>query len=302
MDSPWTTIGFVGAGRAASALAVGLAQQGYQVVAVASRTRASAERLARRIPTATAVADAQTVADTAELVFITTPDDAIAQIAADIVWRPGQAVLHCSGTLTLAPLAAAAAKGVETGSFHPVHTFNAEGSPGVDALRGAAYGIEAQGPLFEALAEMARRLGGTPIWVPAEARGLYHAAAVMVCGYFVGLFDDAVNVWRSAGLPPDSVSPALTHLVQATLDNLGSLGAEASQTGPVPRGDAGTVKAHLDALRRHAPELQSVYAALARRAVALAVSSGRLPEAARPQWEELLTPSGVSERGEQPPV
>ncbi len=289
MDSDWTTIGFVGAGRAASPLAIGLAQQGYRVVAVASRARASAERLARRIPTATAVADAQAVADIAELVFITTPDDAIAQVAAGVAWRPGQAVVHCSGTLTLAPLAAAASQGMETGSFHPVHTFNAEGSSAVDALRGAAFGIEAEGLLFEALAEMARRLGGTPIWVPAEARGLYHAAAVMVCGYFVGLFNDAVNVWERAGLPDESVSPALMHLVQATLDNMRALGVEASQTGPVSRGDAGTVQAHLDALRGHAPELLPVYTALARRAVALAVANGRLPEAALPQWEELLT-------------
>ena len=296
------TVGFIGVGRTGSALAMGLAQAGYLVVA-SSRSQASARRLAERVPGSTAVCRAQAVADAADVVLITTPDDAIAEVAASVEWLPHQAAVHCSGALTLESLSAPAAQGAAIGSLHPVHTFGPvdgpAGQPGKEgSLMGAAFGIEADGPLFDTLAEMARSLGGVPLRVSAEARRLYHAAAVMVCGYSVGLFNDAAGLWRQVGLPTDLATPALVHLVQATFSNILSLGVEASQTGPVSRGDAGTVQAHLEALRDQAPELLPVYSAIAQRAVMLAVSSGRLPKAELPEWEELLAyPRPKQKRG-----
>ena len=295
------TIGFVGAGRTATTMALGLAQAGYGVVAVASRNDASALRLAERVPGCRAVPDAQAVADAATLVFITTPDDAIGRVAASVAWHPDQSVVHCSGALTLEPLVAASERGAKTGSLHPVQTFgpveqwlrgpgaitNGRGES-LESFRGAAFGIEADGPLFDTLAEMARRLGGAPLQVPAGARPLYHAAAVLVCGYFVALFQDATRLWQLAGLPAESTAPALAHLVQGTLNNVRTTGVAASQTGPVSRGDSGTVRAHLQALAERAPELLPVYAALAGRTVVLAASTGRLPAAVLPDWEALL--------------
>ena len=292
------TLGFIGAGRTGSALAVALASAGYQVVAVASRTYAHAQRLAGQIPDATAAETAQAVVDAAALVFVTTPDDAIAEVASTVVWHPGQAAVHCSGALSLEPLASATAQGASIGSFHPVHTFgpvHTYGSAGalgtqalLDELRGAAFGIEGEPILLDTLDEMARKLGGFSIRVPAGARGVYHAAAVLVCGYFVGLFDDAASLWEKGGLPRDVAVPALAHLVQATVDSLLSEGVGASQTGPVARGDLGTVRGHLEMLCEQAPELAPVYTALARRAVALATSTGRLPSASLPAWQDLL--------------
>ena len=108
--SALATVGFVGAGRTGSALALNLAQAGYPVVAVASRSAASAHRLAARIGGCTPLPDAQAVAGTAELVFVTTPDDVIAQVVSGVSWHSGQGVVHCSGALGLEPLAPAAAQ------------------------------------------------------------------------------------------------------------------------------------------------------------------------------------------------
>ena len=282
------TLGFIGAGRAGAALAQALAAVGYPVVAVAGRTRDRAQWLAGHLPRGVSVGNAQDVADAASFVFVTTPDDAIAEVASGTGWRPGQAVVHCSGVLSLWPLEAAKAQGARIGSFHPLFTFGPAGTVNAQALHGAAFGLEGDPPLLDALSEMARRLGGVPIRVPPEARPLYHAAAVLVCGYFVALFNDAAGLWRNGGLAPDEAAPALAHLVRATLDNLVGLGVEHSQTGPVPRGDMGTVQAHLEALGEQAPELLPVYTALARRAVQLAVATDRQPSSVLPAWQELL--------------
>ena len=287
-DSDLANIGFIGAGRTGSTLALALTAAGYPVVAVASRTYAHAQRLAGQIPGAAAVETAQAVADAASLVFITTPDDVIAQVASQVTWRSGQAAVHCSGVLALDSLAPATAQGARTGSFHPVYTFGSTETAAAQALRGAAFGVEGDPALLGTLSQIAQRLGGFAIQVPPEARSLYHAAAVLVCGYFVGLFHDAAGLWHKGGLPKELAYPALAHLVRATLDNLVAVGAEASQTGPVPRGDVGTVQAHLQTLGEQAPELLPVYTALAGRALELAVATGRQPASSLPAWRELL--------------
>jgi predicted short-subunit dehydrogenase-like oxidoreductase (DUF2520 family) len=117
-DSP--TIGVIGAGRIGTALAWGLARKGYAVAAVASRSPASAERLAAGIPGCRAMPDPQGVVDSVALVLLTVPDDAIASTCAGLNWRPGQAAVHCSGATELAALAPAASSGAHTGGFHPL--------------------------------------------------------------------------------------------------------------------------------------------------------------------------------------
>ena len=106
------TIGFIGAGAVGGTLAVALGQAGYRVVAVASRTFASAHRLAQRLVGCTAYAAPQQVVDACELVFISTPDDAIGQVAAGLTWRAGQRVVHCSGATSLDVFAVPLAQGV----------------------------------------------------------------------------------------------------------------------------------------------------------------------------------------------
>jgi len=70
-------LGFIGAGTVGTALAKRLGDRGYPVVAVFSRTPNSAKRLAGTINGCLALDSGQAVADASELVFITTPDDAI---------------------------------------------------------------------------------------------------------------------------------------------------------------------------------------------------------------------------------
>ncbi|MCH8847713.1 MAG: DUF2520 domain-containing protein [Chloroflexi bacterium] len=269
------SIGFIGAGRVAGVLAPAFAAAGYRVAAVASRSVASAERVAALVPgaVAPAIQSAQGVVDAAEMVFLTTSDGAIGPVADSLRWRDGQAAVHCSGALTLEPLAAARKYGALVGSWHPFQTFGADGAS--TTLEGVTFGIEADAGLYDPLAELAERVGGVALPVPAGARALYHAASVMSCGYLTTLLHEAEALWKRAGLPPEAAGPAIGVLAETTLANLRRAGAGAALSGPTARGDEATVRLHLDALAASAPELLPLYAAVSARSAVLAEEVGR---------------------------
>lgn len=262
-------IAFIGAGRVAGMLARAFADLGYPVPAVASRSPESAERVASLVPDCRAVSP-QDAADAAEVVFITTSDGAVADVAASVAWRAGQGVVHCSGALTCEPLAPARSAGANIGSWHPFQTFGGETS-----LAGVTFGIEADGELLEFLERLASEVGGYPLRVPAEARALYHAASVFSCGYLTTLLGEARTLWTRAGLPPEQAFQAITRIANSTLANIERFGAETALTGPTSRGDAGTVRLHLDSVKSVAPELLPLYREICLRSVELARQAGR---------------------------
>ena len=117
------SLGFIGAGRVGTALARALDRRGHRVLGVASRTVDSARRLAQMVPGCKSSTDPQEVAEAAGLVFITTPDEVIAQVAAQIRWHPGQIVVHCSGATSLEALQPAQEQGALVGGLHPLQSF-----------------------------------------------------------------------------------------------------------------------------------------------------------------------------------
>ena len=262
-------IAFIGAGRVAGMLAPAFAELGYAVPAVASRSPESAERVATLVPSCNAVS-AQGAADVAEVVFITTSDGGIADVASSVAWRAGQGVVHCSGALTCEPLGPARDAGASVGSWHPFQTFGGETS-----LVGVTFGIEANGELLAFLERLATEVGGPPLRVPAEARALYHAASVFSCGYLTTLLGEARTLWTRAGLPPEQALQAITHIARTTVANIERIGAAPALTGPTSRGDSGTVRLHLDSVRSVAPELLPLYREICLRSVELAREAGR---------------------------
>src|SRR6266849_8783870 len=146
------TLGFIGAGRAGTGLASSFARAGVNVVAIASRKIASAQRLAKRVRGARACAP-QEVADRADIVFLTVPDDAIEGLASSLRWRKGAACVHCSGAVELDVLQKAVADGALAGGFHPLHMFGEAGEP-PDALAGCAIALAGPDALVERLARL----------------------------------------------------------------------------------------------------------------------------------------------------
>ncbi|MDE2801434.1 MAG: DUF2520 domain-containing protein [Chloroflexota bacterium] len=285
-------VGFIGAGALASALAVAMHRRGYAVRAVASRMPSSAERLAAEIPGCEAVSP-QAVADRCRTVFLTVPDDAIAEVAASVQWRESQIVMHCSGAVSIDALQAAVkGSGARTGSLHPLQTFTA----GVDAeaaLRGIAYAVEGSHSLLRGAIEMlAKDLGGSPfVLVWPRDRALYHASAIAACGLVATLLKQAADLWRAIPGLEDEGMRALLPLTRSTLDNIERQGLPAALTGPAARGDVGVVRMHLDALAERAPGFLPLYAALSLALLPIARDKGTLGRPQEAQLRELLTAS-----------
>jgi len=272
-------VGFIGIGVVGTALARGLSRAGYAVVAVASRRFESARRLAAAIPGCMAYPETQAVANAADLVFITTRDDAIAEVARSVRWVSGQMVVHTSGAATVSALAASKEAGALVGSFHPLQTF-ADADQALTSLPGTTFVLEGKGQVLECLKKIAEDLGGRYLTIRSEDKTLYHAAAVMASNYTVTLMHMAVDMWRAFGVEPPVALQALLPLLRGTVRNIEVVGLPHCLTGPVARGDVTTVQAHLETLAKRAPELLPAYRELALQAIPVGIAKGTLDPAA----------------------
>ena len=225
-------VAIVGAGRLGTALAAALRGAGVAVDGPLAR-------------------DARGPASSPEAVLLCVPDAAIAAAAAGV--PPGPAVGHCSGALGLDVLGRR-----EGFSLHPLMTVTTGADPGVFA--GAAAALDASSPATLALAQaLARTLGMTPVRIAGEDRPAYHAAASIASNFLVALEAAAEELGATAGLERAQLVP----LVRATVENWAALGPARALTGPVARGDVGTVERQRDALRERTPELLELFDALA---------------------------------------
>jgi predicted short-subunit dehydrogenase-like oxidoreductase (DUF2520 family) len=240
-------IGFIGAGRLAASLTAGLHATGSCVTAVASAHDVSARQLAPSIGSTAAPQSAQDIASCCDLVFLTVPDAAIAELAANLEWHRGQAVVHCSGALGLEVLDPATARGAETGCLHPLQSFSSRvGDP--TRVRGITCGIEGSGELGATLEAIAADLGAHAVRLEGVNRARYHAAAVLASNDVVALLVAAGRVWEQAGLPAAAARGALAPLLLGAAQNIAGRPLHEALTGPVARGDIATVERHLAAL------------------------------------------------------
>jgi predicted short-subunit dehydrogenase-like oxidoreductase (DUF2520 family) len=279
------TLGVIGAGRVGTALALSFARAGRKVVAVASRSMSSARALARRVPGSRA-SSLQDAADRADLVFLTVPDDAIEAVASGIRWRAGAACVHCSGAGDLDLLERAAAQGARVGGFHPLRMF---GEPGKSFdMRGCAVAIAGPDALARELERLARAIGARPLRLPDGGRALYHAAANFSGAFVVGLIAETIALWRKIGIAEGDALRALLPLLRGSVDNVEKLGPAGALGSVIARGDVGTVRRHLDALARSAPESLDLYRLLSLRTIPVAMAKGTLESATAKEIEALL--------------
>jgi predicted short-subunit dehydrogenase-like oxidoreductase (DUF2520 family) len=184
------------------------------------------------------------------LLLIATPDAAIADVCRTLAPRldPGAGVVHFSGGTSIAALAAAAGP---RASVHPLQTVWPDRGP--DQLEGAHAAVTGD---WELGASLAGDLGMTPFPLADESKPVYHAASVFASNYVVTLTHAAVSLLERTGLDREAALAALRPLQHRTIDVAGS-----PPTGPIARGDAATVAAHLRAV---GPELEPLYRALGR--------------------------------------
>src|SRR6267154_1143095 len=283
------TLGFIGAGRVGTGLATGFAHAGVSVVAIASRKIASARKLAKRVRGARACV-LQEGADRADIVFLTVPYDAIEAVAAGVKWRAGSACVHCRGAAELDALKKAVADGALAGGFHPLHMFGEAGEPS-GALAGSAIALAGPDALVKKLGRLARALDAEPLRLPEGGRALYHAAANFSGAFVIALMQETVALWSKLGIPQADALAALLPLLRGTADNVEKLGAAGGLGSAIARGDAGTIRRHLDVLAREAPDSLELYRILSLRTIPLALAKGTLEPGTAKEIAALLEKS-----------
>ncbi|MFO7995948.1 MAG: DUF2520 domain-containing protein [Dehalococcoidia bacterium] len=280
--------GFIGAGTTGTALAVRLSQKKWPVVAVYSRTLSSAQKLAGLVTGCQVCNTAQELVDAVELVFITTPDDAISRVCSEVQWRGGQSVVHCSGAHSVDILEPAKQLEAAVGSFHPLQTF-ADVGQATENLPGSTFALEAEEPLLSTLKQLTVLLNGSWVELKPGHKVLYHAAAVFTSNYLVTLVKLALDLWQDFGVSPREATRALLPLLEGTTNNIRNIGLPGCLTGPVARGDLGTIERHLSALEAQSPSLLTIYKELALQTIPIALAKGKVDGRKAEEMKALLS-------------
>lgn len=287
------SVGVVGAGRVGAVLGAALREAGHELVGASGVSAESVSRIETLLPGVPHL-DPEAVVRAADLVLLTVPDDALQPLCAGLAtvgaWRPGQLVVHTAGRHGIGVLADAAAAGAIPLAIHPAMTFT---GTSMDRARlvDAAFAVTAPGAMLPIAQALVVEIGGEPIVIDEADRAAYHAALVHAANHAVTLATQGAALLARIGV--EEPGRVLGPLVHASVD--GALrdvpGAVSSLTGPVVRGDAGTVAAHLAALEGR-PEARFAYRAMARATADLALAGGRIGPV---QYADIIATLGLED-------
>lgn len=261
----------VGPGRAGISVGLAFRRAGHEIVGVLGRSDVARKAAPLEAP----ILKWDETLPVSDLVVIAVSDDAIEPVAgvlAEIAGR-GRAAVHMSGLTSVGALSALARIGMRTGGFHPLQTMP-NPQEGVRALAGAAIGITADGPLLDMLERLARDIGANPFPLNDSQRPLYHAAAAAAANYVLAVLGLAEELFAAAGVPFAAARPLVAEIVANAFD----LGPRLALTGPIARGDVGTVQAQIAAVGSVDSQLAEDFKAVGRATARLAGASAAMRE------------------------
>jgi predicted short-subunit dehydrogenase-like oxidoreductase (DUF2520 family) len=284
-------IAIIGAGRVGSTIAGYLVKKNLKklkITAISSKTKKSLSRSQETIK-----GDKQDILFTlnnieavkrANCLLLCTPDDLIEPVCNDIfshdkIQANDYMAIHLSGSKKINVLAEASKKGASVGCMHPIKSF-ASSQESIKSLGGTTYGLTFQTiKEEETLKRLVKALNGKHIIIENDSKPLYHAITCIASNYLVSLIDYSLSMADKIKIPlPDILEPILK-LSEGTIDNIKKMGSKKSLTGPIARGDASTIRAHIESIRQHMGlEDLKIYKALGRHTSKIARNNKWLDE------------------------
>jgi predicted short-subunit dehydrogenase-like oxidoreductase (DUF2520 family) len=213
-----------------------------------------------------------------DCVLMTTPDDAILSACREFAATPaikGKFVFHMSGAGDLNLLAPAKEAGASVASIHPLQSFSSV-DQAIQNIPGSYFGVTADKRSGAQARNIVRDLGGIPLVISSEQKPLYHAAACFASNYLVSLVNVVESIYQAIGINEKDAKKAFLPLVYGSLKNIENSGSVFSLTGPIARGDSGTVKKHMMAIHENLPQYSSLYSSLGLITVKIAQQKGTL--------------------------
>lgn len=267
----------IGAGMVGTAIGFLLKKAGHNITAMADLSAAHLKR-ARSYTGAAGFRYPSQAADLADYLLITTPDDRIGSVCEAIVGGSsvkGKKVFHMSGAGGLDLLQSSALAGASVASIHPLQSFSSIDSA-ITNIPGSYFGVTASAGSKKISADIVRDLKGIPIDITPAQKPLYHAAACIASNYLVSLMSIVESIYLSIGFSEKDARKAYLPLVYGSLKNIEKQGCAKALTGPIARGDSGTVQKHIEAMACNLPAYSSLYKELGMIAVELARQKGTL--------------------------
>ncbi|GAB3850546.1 Rossmann-like and DUF2520 domain-containing protein [Nesterenkonia populi] len=273
-------VGVISAGRVGAVLGAALRSAGHQLVGVHAVSSASRERAELLLPDVP-VLEIPEILRRAELILLAVPDDALPEVVSGTAeaghFQPGHLVVHTSGRFGTGVLTPAEQAGAIGLAIHPAMTFTGT-SMDLQRMTAAACAVTAPAEVLPVAQALVVEMGAEPVVVAEEHRGTYHAALAHASNHLNTITAQSAQLLEAAGV--ESPARLLGPLMQASLDNALASG-ESALTGPVARGDVGTVRLHLDRLAAVGvpTDIRSAYTELARATAQRALARGLITEA-----------------------
>lgn len=271
-------IGFIGAGKVACAFGKYLVENGFDVYGYYNRTYEKAQEAAK-YTNSKAIAHMDKLVRSIDILFVTTGDDSISQVCNQLVEENllsrGQIIVHMSGAASSNVLEEAKKNGCFIYSLHPLQAF-ADIEKAVKDLKGTVFSIEGDEEKFEVMEGLLKKLGNDYFKLTTEQKSIYHATACAVSNYLVTLMDYGVSLFASIGIDEKDGYKALYPLIEGTVKNIYNLGTVDALTGPIARGDLGTIQKHIDALKNNKKDDLDFYKFMGLKTVELAKKKGTI--------------------------
>lgn len=281
----------IGAGVLGTSLGILLHRAGHDIAAICSLNRRSAQHAAGFIGGCDVIGDAGLAAMGADVVILAVPDRVIPSVAIEVAaggaLKRDASVVHLAGGLPSGILSGVLAAGGYRGAMHPLQSF-ASVDAAVGSIADTYFFLEGDAPALAVMQALVADLKGRPVTIDAGDKALYHAAAAVASNFLVTLMDFAVTLLSKTGVSRETALEALLPLIKGTVGNLESVGLPDALTGPIARGDLGTIRRHLRALQLLPSELGKLYRHLARKTIEVARRKGTLDQAGGEDLLDLL--------------
>jgi predicted short-subunit dehydrogenase-like oxidoreductase (DUF2520 family) len=270
-------ISFIGAGRVGRVLARVFHNRGFRISMIIDRDLPKALACQKECEAMGSSSDSGELTSETSILFITVPDDEIPGVVEKLSrqssFGKGTVITHTSGLLSSSILSTIQQPNVALNSVHPCFSFT-EGYQ--DSLEGVYFAVEGNVHGYQKLCELIHAIGGKTFSIAQEKKSLYHAACTIASNYLVALFGYAEALMNT--IDADNGMSYLYPLIEGTMENIHKKGLKNALTGPIIRGDIGTVEKHLSALHHENQEFVLPYIALGEWALNIADNIGGDPK------------------------